>query len=101
MNTTIVTKIHIDGEGFATTKFFSKFGKLDPKKMDLNAIDISDIIGREIINGGEYSFSDEETQKILNAEKKYKIQREARIAEKNRKAEAAYNFHRWGGESFE
>ena len=102
MNTTITTKIsEPDYEGIVFTEFFQQFGKLSTKKLNLNTIDMTEILGRKINNGEITIFSDEDVMKVLKSQKKSQQKYEARQKQQKEEAEAAYNHHRWGEESFD
>ena len=102
MNTKIITKItEPDYEGIVFTEFFQQFGKLSTKKLNLNTIDMTEILGRKINNGEITIFSDDDVMKVLKAQKKSKQEYEARQKQQKEEAEAAYNHHRWGEESFD
>ena len=102
MNTTITTKIsEPDYEGIVFTEFFQQFGKLTTKKLNLNTIDMTEILGRKINNGEITIFSDEDVMKVLDYVKKSKAEYETKKQQRKEEAEAAYNHHRWGEESFD
>ena len=99
MNTTITTKItEPDYEGIVFTEFFQQFGKLDTKKLNLNTIDMSEILGRKINHGEITIFSDDDVMKVLKAQNKSQQEYEARQKQQKEETESAYNHHRWGKE---
>jgi len=99
MNTTITTKItEPDYEGIVFTEFFQQFGKLATKKLNLNIIDMSEILGRKINHGEITIFSDDDVMKVLDYVKKSKAEYETKKQQRKEEAEATYNHHRWGEE---